>query len=301
MIGESAGIEEQMRSKRIERFADAKARLDDKITRWLEHNDPDAFFGHVSHRKRMERILEMTRDIQGRIVDIGPFAGVLSQRIIAQGGKEIYGIDSHEAALRLAARRGVLPVLADIEEEGVGSEDNSFDAAIMGDVLGYVLDPDFVIGDIYRALKPGAKFILSVPNLASLGNRILMSLGHVPYDMDVRPYGGGYQRYYTFATLRELLTKHGFEIVSMEASYVHLPLYRLPVLWRLFKSGDGQKRWMYWHWLAKVAPKLGEHVLVLARKPGTYQPPTSKPAVEKAERGEVEIEVTAKAREKTRV
>jgi len=265
-----AHAETPAKSPRELRLAQAKAKLHERTTRWLEHNDPEVYFNHVSHARRIARILEMTKDIQGRIVDVGPFAGVLAERIIAQGGKEIYGVESHEAALRLATRRGVLPVLADVEEEGITSPDDTFDAAIMGDVLSYFMDPDYVLSEIHRVLKPGAKFILSVPNLASLGNRLLAVLGHIPYDMDVRPFGGGYQRYYTMASLRTLLMESDFEVVSMETNFVHLPLQRLPLTWRFMKAEPGatRHRFLYWHWLARVMPRLGEDVLVLARKPG---------------------------------
>lgn len=247
--------------------------MHEHVSRWLEHNDPDAFFNRVSHRWRTKRILEFTRDIEGRIIDVGPFAGVLAAQVIAQGGKEIFGMDAHEGALRLAARRGVLPVLADIEEDGIGCPDASFDAAIMGDVLGYILDPDYVISELHRVLKPGAALILSVPNLASLGNRLLALFGHAPYDMDIRPFGGGYQRYYTIAMLKQLLREHKFDVVSAETNYVHLPLYRLPITHRLFRSVDGtQVRWLYWHWLARVLPKLGEDIVLLARKSAAKAP-----------------------------
>jgi len=53
----------------------------------------------------------------------------------------------------------------------------------------------------------------------------------------------------------------------MESNFIHLPLYRLPVTHRLFRAVDGtQKRWLYCHWLARVFPKLGEDIIVLARK-----------------------------------
>ncbi len=239
------------------------------MTNWLEQNDPDVYFGHVTHTRRIQRMLEMLEDVSGKVIDIGPFAGVLSEKIIAQGNKEVYGVDAHEDALRMAARRGVLPVVADVEDEGIGCEDETFDAAVMGDVLGYILDPDFVLGEIRRVLKPGAKFVLSVPNLVSLGNRLLALLGSGPYDVDVRPYGGGYQRSYTRGSLQLILEANGFIVERLEANHVHLPLYRMPLTARFFgaPSGISRPRWLYCHWLARILPQLGEDFIVLARKP----------------------------------
>ena len=256
--------------RREQRFAEARQRMSERITHWLENDDHESYFHHVGHRRRMERVLELMRDVQGKVLDVGPFTGVLSERIIAQGGKELYGIDLHEGSLRMAAQRGVIPTLADIEDDGVDFEDQTFDAAVMGDVMGYFLDPDFVMREIHRVLKSGAKFVLTVPNLASIGNRILAVFGHTPYEMDIRPFGGGYQRLYTFKSLRNLLTSNGFDVVSMEANLVHWPLHRLPVTHRLFnaKAGARRGRLMYWHWLGRVLPKWGEDMIVQARKRG---------------------------------
>jgi SAM-dependent methyltransferase len=257
------------RPRREERFIEAEAAMHARMTRWLEQNDADVYFSHVSHRRRIERILEMLRDVKGRVLDVGPFTGVVAGRVIAQGDKEVFGIDSNEAALRHAAKRGVLPVLADVEDEGISCEDNTFDAAMMADVMGYFIDPDFVVSEVYRVLKPGAKLVLTVPNLVSLGNRLLALLGSGPYEMDIRPFGGGYQRGYTMGALRTLLTMHKFEVVSMETNFVHLPLHRLPVTGRFFRAEPGARRnrFLYWHWAARVAPRLGEDMIVLARKP----------------------------------
>jgi SAM-dependent methyltransferase len=256
------------RARREQRFAEARAAMEARVTLWLEQNDPEVFFDHVSHRRRIERILELLREVNGRVLDVGPFAGIVAERLIAQGNKDVFGLDSHEGALRIAAKRGVLPVLADIEDEGVCCDDNTFDAAVMGDVLGYFVDPDFVMSEVYRVLKPGATVVLTVPNLVSLGNRLLALLGSGPYEMDIRPFGGGYQRCYTMGSLRALLKKHAFEVVSMETNFVHLPLHRLPVTRRLFgaKNGAQRHRFLYCHWAARVAPGLGEDMIVLARK-----------------------------------
>ena len=258
------------RPRREQRYVEARRQMQERVTHWIECSNPEALFSHISHRRRMARILDLLRDVTGRVLDVGPFIGILSERIIAQGGKEVYGIDAHEAALKLAAKRGVVPVLADVEDEGVPFQDGWFDGAVMGDVLGYLMDANFVLGEIHRVLKPGAKFVLTAPNLVSVGNRLLALLGHGPYDLDVRPFGGGYQRYYTFDSVRMILQSRGFEVVSIETNHVHWPLHRLPLTHHLFDAKVGSKRgrMLYWHWLARLWPRLGEDMIVLARKRG---------------------------------
>jgi SAM-dependent methyltransferase len=151
--------------------------------------------------------------------------------------------------------------------------DNYFDYALASEVLDYVFDPDAVLAEVRRVLKPGGKLIITVPNLASFGNRLLMLLGRSPYQLEVRPHQGGYWRYFTFDTLRSLMCDHGFVIRRMESTVFVCPLIRLelsrwPRLHKFFVKRDEwqQPRIYFSKFLARVFPRLGENIVVLAEK-----------------------------------
>ena len=75
-------------------------------------------------------------------------------------------------------------------------ENNSFDSLFCSEVLEHVFDPDKILPEINRVLKPGAKVLITVP---------FSWIEHeMPYD---------YARYSSFG-IKHLLEKNGFEIVE---------------------------------------------------------------------------------------
>jgi SAM-dependent methyltransferase len=139
---------------------------------------------------------------------------------------------------------------------------------VVGDVLVYVFDPDAVIEDIQRVLRPGGKLIITVPNLASIGNRLLMMYGRPPHALEVRPCQGNYWRYFTFDTMRGLLEDHGFVILRMESSVFALTFYQMPLLSRFFapKPEWKRSRFFFSKTLARIFPTMGHNIVVLAEK-----------------------------------
>lgn len=79
-------------------------------------------------------------------------------------------------------------------------EDESFDSAISNQVLEHVFNPNDHLAEIYRVLKPGGRFLISVPFL---------------WDEHEQPYD--YARYSSFG-LCYLLETNGFKIVEKRKS-----------------------------------------------------------------------------------
>jgi SAM-dependent methyltransferase len=76
--------------------------------------------------------------------------------------------------------------------------DNYFDSAFASEVLEHVFNPDEVLPELYRVMKPGARLLLTCP--------FVWPEHEQPYD---------YARYSSFG-LKHLVQKHGFEIVHYE-------------------------------------------------------------------------------------
>lgn len=255
-------------------IARIKAELIQRHTQWLVENDTAQLYAHVTQAWRIERILEFTREIRGRFLELGCFDGVIAEKVLRQGGKEVIGVDRLEKALERAAARGVETRLADLDDAALDFPDQHFDCVLLGEVLDYLYDPDAVIEEIRRVLKPGGKLIITVPNLAGLGNRMLLLLGSPPYSLEVRPSQGGYWRYFTFGTLHQLLRDHNFEVKSAESTCVACPLLYLqfaglPGVNRLFSPKPLWKRHrlFFSRTLARIFPSLGDHIIALAERP----------------------------------
>ena len=248
-----------------------KADLNERHNRWLAENDTAQLYGHVTQAWRIERILDFTREIRGRILDLGCFDGFISEKVQQQGGKEVIGVDRLEKGLERTAARGIETRLVDLDDVALDFPDHHFDCVLAAGVLSNLYDPDAVVEETRRVLKPGGKLIATVPNLASLANRTLLLLGSPPYSLEVRPSEGGYWRYFTFGTLHKVLRDHGFQIKSMESNCVAYPLIylsfsRWPVLRKLFAHKPPWKRHrlLFSRSLARMLPELGEQIVALA-------------------------------------
>ncbi len=250
-----------------------KADLNERHNRWLAENDTAQLYGHVTQTWRIERILDFTRDIRGRILDLGCFDGFVAEKVQQQGGKEVIGMDRLEKGLERAAARGIETRLVDLDDVAFDFPDRYFDGVIAAGVFCNLYDSDAVLEEIRRVLKPGGKLIVTLPNLGSLSNRTLLLLGSPPYSLEVRPCEGGYWRYFTFGTLHKLLRDHGFRIEYMESNCVAYPLIylsfsRWPVLRKLFACKPPWKRHrlLFSRILARMFPEFGEQIVTLAER-----------------------------------
>jgi SAM-dependent methyltransferase len=248
--------------KRVSTFERSKQKLIEVHNQWLEKNNPEILYNHVIHSSRVEQILNCTANIRGKVLDIGCFDGFITEKIVNQGDKEVIGMDRLEKALEIARKRGLETVLEDIDNAHIPFPDNYFDCVIAADVFNSIYDADAALEEISRVLKPKGKFILSIPNLVSCGNRLLMLFGSAPYNLEVRARtGAGHLRLYTFKTMRLLLEDCQFAIEKMSSTVCAFPLIRLLPI----KPEYEQPRIFFSKFLARLFPKWGESIVVVAK------------------------------------
>lgn len=129
------------------------------------------------------------RYAHGRLVDLGcgtaPFAAIIADQISCY-----HGID-------LFPRSTQTVIAADIQCLSM-LRDAVYDTAISLEVLEHLSAPWLALDEIYRILKPGAYFVLTVPHLSRLHD--------VPHD---------YYRYTRYG-IEFLLLRSGFKIISID-------------------------------------------------------------------------------------
>ena len=137
-----------------------------------------------------DAVLEMRRYMKGRMLDVGcgqkPYQNLFD-------GLEYCGLE-------IADRGGVVRKEADFHYDGkvfpFGA--NSFDSVFSSEVLEHVFTPQAFLDEIYRVLKPGGYFLLTVPFI---------------WDEHEQPYD--YARYSSFG-MAHLLGNSGFKIVDQK-------------------------------------------------------------------------------------
>jgi SAM-dependent methyltransferase len=117
-----------------------------------------------------------------RVLDLGCRSGGLT-RYYARGNA-VVGVDVDRAALERAGEQlGIETVWADAEGE-LPFADESFDVVVMGEVLEHLADPRAAVANVRRVLRPGGRFVGSVPNAFRLKSRLAYARGRYPADWD---------------------------------------------------------------------------------------------------------------------
>lgn len=112
-----------------------------------------------------------------RVLDLGCRDGSLTAYYIARN--TVTGVDIDQQALTLAHERlGIATLWLDLNRDRLPFDDGSFDVVVAGEVLEHLVDPTFVVGEVYRVLAPEGVFIGSVPNSFHWRARLAFLQGH---------------------------------------------------------------------------------------------------------------------------
>lgn len=212
-------------------------------------NNKDVSPGYTQEKTRI--ILSWIGS-EKKVLDIGCFDGRESYAIKTQGN-DVYGIDIMTSALIKAEKKGIKVFKLDLEKDKWPFGKNFFDIVLAGDIIEHLVNTDAFLEKIKYVLKPEGKLILSTPNLASLGRRLLLLFGKNPF-MEVSKYdeingfpSAGHLRYFMKDSLNQFLKFHGFIVEKFTSDGFNLG----------FLSSIR---------LAKIFPSLSVRFVVLAKK-----------------------------------
>lgn len=188
-----------------------------------------------------------------RVLDLGCYDGRDSELILKQDN-EVYGVEILRGPAEQAEAKGVKVERFDLNKNHWPLEKEFFDVVVAGEIIEHVSSADSFLENVYRVLKPSGMLLLSTPNLASLGRRLLLLLGKNPFieisgliDINGVP-AVGHVRYFTKSSLTKLLRAHGFSPLEITSDCFTLGPIKSALLAKLFPC-------LSWRLIVKVEKK----------------------------------------------
>jgi len=202
--------------------------------------------------KKMLAIVDRMNLENKNILDIGCYDGTFLS-LIKNRNNNFFGLEASDWGVEKSRQRGIEVGQYFFDgETRLPYADNFFDIIVAGEIIEHIFDTDFFLSEIRRVLKLEGKMIISTPNLASLGRRAFLLFGKNPIIelSPNEPDSSGHIRYFTFKTLKQLLKKNKFKIISSQSDCVNF-------------SSNGKIRSAL---LARMFPKFGASIIFLAKK-----------------------------------
>ncbi|MCL0079866.1 methyltransferase domain-containing protein [Dehalococcoidia bacterium] len=214
----------------------------------------------VANSPRLRKVAKLAmkhKKYASVVLDIGcgdgNFTAHLGKLLQSQ---EIIGIDislNDALALDRSIKQGYITkgFCLDVAKDPLPFPNDVVDFIFAGEIIEHLIDPDHLLDEIYRVLKPDEGCaIITTPNLAAWFNRLALVFGFQPFLTEGSfryPWigkwvkfgesGGGHIRVFTKKAFEELLRLHGFQVIGIYGGNAAEPIYTpLPYVLRLLDT-----------------------------------------------------------------
>ncbi|MBM3847073.1 MAG: class I SAM-dependent methyltransferase [Verrucomicrobia bacterium] len=155
-----------------------------------------------------------------RILDVGCADGYILSPFTAT--TSIIGVDVSPQFAPLALKAGFAShQIKDLSSDPIDVPSASIDLVFCGQTIEHVVDTDWLLSEINRALKPGGTFIVTTPNIRSPHSLVRLLLNEPPAFGS--KYRSGHVRDWTTRMLRRALENNGFSVSQARGVEFWLP------------------------------------------------------------------------------
>lgn len=160
-------------------------------------------------------------------LDIACGDGELINKFLYKDYKSAYGIDISKELIKKAnskKSKNCKFTVCDVNAfvENAIKNNKKYDTVYLLAILEHIEWPSIFIKNVYKILNRGGHVIIEVPNVAWLPHRMSMLFGNFPITAPTTGVIPGvydeHIRFFTFETLKRMITKAGFKIKKVETS-----------------------------------------------------------------------------------
>jgi 2-polyprenyl-3-methyl-5-hydroxy-6-metoxy-1,4-benzoquinol methylase len=161
------------------------------------------------------------------VLDLGCYDG-RDSAAIAGNGNRVTGVEIIPEAGEASRGRGLRVESFDLSAATWPLELAAYDVVVAGEIIEHMVDPDGFLDNVRRHLRPHGRLIITTPNVASLGRRLMLLVGKNPYlEFSTLDRVNGFQtvghlRYYTKKTLLRICRAHGFRPLRLTSDRLNL-------------------------------------------------------------------------------
>lgn len=219
--------------KRIEQLWASQYYHGEKIPGWYKYIVPLS-------PSRETVSFSLIKNLGGQLLDIGCGTGNLLIKL-SNHYKKLTGIDIVDYRIKIGIerikRQGIRNISLKVGniEEGLKFPSSSFDVIVCLSAIEYTFDPYFTIGEINRILKKAGTFVMEVPNIGFIGERLKLLFGGLPNVADAPGWQGGRLHNFTQGSLTKMLSDTGFSVEKVTCSGF---LNSIRAFWPSLLSGD---------------------------------------------------------------
>jgi glycosyltransferase involved in cell wall biosynthesis len=217
--------------------------------------------------------LKLRPHVGDEVLEIGAGIGNLTGRLMSR--RTLY-VAAEKDPLHLHALRNRFLRTPNVAVQRIDPEnpidlaglENCFDTVLCLNVLEHLANPGQVLESLAATIRPGGSLVALVPNVPGIYGSLDRKLGH--------------QRRYSQASIRQLLTAHGFAVETV-GSFNKVALLPWWAYGKLFHAGRISKLVLkifdksvwFWRRLDVLMPWPGLSLVAVGRKPASPDSPVS--------------------------
>jgi 2-polyprenyl-3-methyl-5-hydroxy-6-metoxy-1,4-benzoquinol methylase len=200
-------------------------------------------------RLRLEVMLKMVGTGKD-ILDVGCRDGTIS-KLMTDAGNNVEAVEISDYSIIKARGKGIKVYDIDLNTSWAGRIGKKYDLVFAGEIIEHLFETDMFLQNINKVLKKGGILVISTPNTASLGRRILLLLGKNPAtELTTRQGQAGHVRYFVYDSLKSILEDNGFFVADFRSDVINMD----------YKGKITSST------LAKIFPTLGRSLIIKAIK-----------------------------------